>query len=107
MLPLFHVAIIKMLSKVFLKIREFSKTAEEIVEGRFNKKLPDNKEGDFYILGNQFDIMAKRLNDNLNKLREDKIFLKTIIESQQGSISVKSKEGTGTEFNITFLKTVI
>ena len=30
---------------------------------------------------------------------------KLIIESQKGSISVKSEEGLGTEFNITFLKT--
>lgn len=32
---------------------------------------------------------------------------KTIIENQQGSISVESKEGHGTKFVITFLKTVI
>jgi len=32
---------------------------------------------------------------------------KTIIEAQQGSISVKSEEGKGTEFSIIFLKTVI
>lgn len=32
---------------------------------------------------------------------------KTIIESQNGSISVKSEEGKGTEFSIIFLKTII
>lgn len=32
---------------------------------------------------------------------------KTIIEGQDGSINVESEEGKGTEFDITFLKTVV
>lgn len=74
-----YCGIMKEFQKIFLKIREFSKAAEAIVEGSFHESTPDNKEGDFYVLGSQFNIMAKRLKESLNRLKEDKIYLKTII----------------------------
>lgn len=76
---MFYIVAIKEFSKIFSKIRKFSEAAEEIVEGSFNKILPEHKEGDFYILGSQFNIMAKRLKETLHRLNKDKIYLENII----------------------------
>jgi len=74
-----YFGIMKEFQKIFLKIREFSKAAEAIAEGGFHESISDNKEGDFYVLASEFNVMATRLTESLNRLKEDKIYLKTII----------------------------
>lgn len=70
---------IRKLLNIFNKIKEFSRAAEQIVEGKFEKNFPDNREGDFYIFGHQFNMMSKRLKESLDKLKEEKLYLKNII----------------------------
>lgn len=76
---LFYFIVIKEFSRVFIKIRELSDAAEALVEGDFSRVLPDDKEGDFYILGYQFNIMARRFKESLNRLETEKLHLKTTI----------------------------
>lgn len=64
---------------VFSKIRSLSLAAEKVVEEDFNIVLPDDREGEFGILGHNFNIMASRLKQSLDKLKEEKVFLKNII----------------------------
>lgn len=71
--------VINELSGIFKKIRGFSSAAEEIVEGNFERKFPDMHEGDFYILGCEFNFMAKRLKETLKKLQDDKVYLQDAI----------------------------
>ena len=63
---------------IFNKIRKLAAAAENVVNGDFSI-LPDDREGDFGILGHNFNIMANRLKLSIESLREDKIFLKNII----------------------------
>ena len=60
-------------------MREFSSAAEDIVEGNFERKFPDIHEGDFYILGCEFNVMAKRLKETLKRLHDDKVYLQDAI----------------------------
>ncbi|MFL0249466.1 ATP-binding protein [Clostridium neuense] len=67
------------LKGMFKKIREVYKASEALVEGNFNVNFPENGEGDFYILGHEFNVMAKRLKESLSNLKNDKTQLKNII----------------------------
>jgi signal transduction histidine kinase len=64
---------------LFIKVRKISAAAEKVVEGDFSVILPEDSEGDFAILGHNFNTMANRLRLSLERLKEDKIFLKNII----------------------------
>lgn len=64
---------------LFKKVRKISHAAEKVVEGDFSLILPEDSEGDFAILGHNFNTMANRLKLSLERLKEDKIFLKNII----------------------------
>lgn len=64
---------------LFKKIRTISTAAEKVVEGDFSVILPEENEGEFAILGHNFNTMANRLKLSLERLKEDKIFLKNII----------------------------
>lgn len=64
---------------VFIKIREFQDAAQKIVEGDFSYNFADNKEGDIYILGHQFNQMSMRLEGNLQQLKKERNRLKDII----------------------------
>lgn len=64
---------------VFKRIRKISLAAEKVVEGDFSIILQDDREGEFGILGHNFNIMAARLKQSLEKLKEEKLFLKNII----------------------------
>jgi signal transduction histidine kinase len=64
---------------LFKKVRKISVAAEKVVEGDFIVILPDDSEGDFAILGHNFNTMANRLKLSLERLKEDKIFIKNII----------------------------
>lgn len=76
---LIYIVIIKNQKIIYNKIKEFSKAAEDVVENRFNNVFLDNEEGDLSILGNQFNNMSERLEESLNKLKEDKLYLKNVI----------------------------
>lgn len=71
--------VINEFSGIFKKVREFSSAAEDIVEGNFERKFPDIHEGDFYILGCEFNVMAKRLKETLKRLHDDKVYLQDAI----------------------------
>lgn len=64
---------------VYQKTARISHAAEKVVEGNFTIRLPEAREGEFAILGHSFNLMAERLHLSLNKLQEDKDFLKNII----------------------------
>jgi signal transduction histidine kinase len=66
-------------NKFFGKVREIAAAAERVVEGDFNVVLPEDREGDFSILGHNFNLMANRLKSGMDKLTQDKLFLKNII----------------------------
>jgi signal transduction histidine kinase len=50
-----------------------------IVEGSYTPDLTVREEGDFGLLRHQFNVMAERLKDNMEALREEKLFLKKLI----------------------------
>lgn len=64
--------------KVFRKVREISAASEAVVEGE-SVTLPEESEGDFGVLGHNFNLMADRLKLGMDKLARDKLFLKNII----------------------------
>lgn len=64
--------------KVFRKVREISAAAEAVVEGE-SVMLPEESEGDFGVLGHNFNLMAGRLKLGMDKLTQDKLFLKNVI----------------------------
>lgn len=65
--------------KMFAKVKNISTAAEKVIEGDFTINLPGDREGDFGILGHNFNLMANRLELSLERLKEDKLFLKNII----------------------------
>lgn len=65
--------------RMYSKVRQVSAAAGKVVDGDFTAVLPEETEGDFGILGLQFNQMAKRLKNTLQELKNDKIFLKNII----------------------------
>ena len=65
--------------KIYKKIRNISSASESFVEGKFEVLLPEEEEGDFAILGHSFNNMANRLKYTMEKLKDEKIFLKNII----------------------------
>jgi len=66
-------------TKMLKKIRTVSKSAEKIVEGDFSIKLEDDREGEFAILGHQFNEMASRIEKGMELSKKEKIFLKDIL----------------------------
>ncbi len=65
--------------KIYGKARTISLASESVVEGNFNTILSEEEEGDFAILGHNFNNMANRLKFSMESLKEDKVFLKNII----------------------------
>lgn len=64
---------------IFKKIKDISIASEKVIEGDYSLVLPEDQEGDFSILANNFNLMSQTLKLSLHKLQEDKIFLKNII----------------------------
>ena len=63
----------------YKKIEAFSKSAEKVIEGSF-EKLPEKfLEGEFYVFTYQFNLMIDRLQNSMENLKKEKIFLKNII----------------------------
>ncbi|MCX7924075.1 MAG: HAMP domain-containing histidine kinase [Clostridia bacterium] len=64
---------------IYIRLREFSKSAERVVDGDFEIVIDESGEGDFARLSHCFNQMANRLKLSLEALKADKIFLKNII----------------------------
>lgn len=65
--------------KIYEKVNMVSSSAERVVEGDFSIYLSEEGEGDFYILNHQINQMANRLENTLDRLNKEKIFLKDTI----------------------------
>ncbi|MEN8905973.1 MAG: HAMP domain-containing sensor histidine kinase [Clostridiales bacterium] len=65
--------------KFYDKIFLFSKVTEEIIEGSYENYLDDSREGEFSVLAHKLNQLSKRFKLNIEKLKEDKSFLKNII----------------------------
>lgn len=76
---IFFVFLLVTYNRIFKKLRVYSNNAEMIVEGSYTPDLTDREEGDFGLLRHQFNLMAERLKDNMEALREEKLFLKKLI----------------------------
>ncbi|MDP4092630.1 MAG: HAMP domain-containing sensor histidine kinase [Bacillota bacterium] len=66
-------------SRMYSKVRKISKISECVIEGDFSSSLPEDTEGDFGILGHQFNQMSGRLKLSIERDKKDKKFLKDII----------------------------
>lgn len=71
--------ILKIISPIFNNIKKLGERADEMVEGRFNSKELNFKEGDFYVFYNKFNHMGERLENAVKALQAEKINLKDII----------------------------
>lgn len=66
-------------TKIYSKVQQVSSAAEKVVEGDFSIYLSEEGEGDFNILNHQFNQMANRLENSLDILKKEKVFLKNMI----------------------------
>lgn len=66
-------------NRIFRKIQKISYNAEATVEGKFEPIDGANDEGEISFLIHQFNSMAERLNENVQQLNNEKIFLKRLI----------------------------
>ncbi len=67
--------------KLYKKVRQISKASEKVIEGNLETPLPESGEGDFDILGHQFNQMSQRLIRSVDREKQDKIFLKETISN--------------------------
>lgn len=65
--------------KMYQQINQVSIAAESVVDGDYSIVFPHEREGEFGILGHNFNMMANRLRLSLEKLNEEKKFLQTMI----------------------------
>ena len=65
--------------KIYGKVQDVYKASEKVVEGDFSTYLKEEGEGDFNILNHQFNQMSNRLENTLDSLNKEKIFLKNTI----------------------------
>lgn len=83
MMLLFGIVTFIMVSIEFIgfykQFEKFTIAAEEVIEGKFDNLTEYNKEGDIYIFAHQFNLMANRLKESMDKLKKEKIFFKNII----------------------------
>jgi len=66
-------------NSLYSKVKELSLAADKVIEGDFSYEFKDGGEGDFNILSHQFNQMANRLENSLESLKKEKIFLQNII----------------------------
>lgn len=64
---------------LFKRIRLIGQGAEAVVEGRYEPIEGDKEEGDIGFLIYQFNLMTERLNENVDALQNEKVFLKRLI----------------------------
>ncbi len=65
--------------KIYKQVQKVSEASQRVVEGDFSVYLSEEGEGDFNILNHQFNQMANRLENNLDLLKKEKVFLKNMI----------------------------
>lgn len=65
--------------KIYGKVQNVYSASEKVVEGDFSTYLKEEGEGDFNILNHQFNQMSDRLENNLDTLEKEKVFLKNMI----------------------------
>ncbi|WP_353095793.1 HAMP domain-containing sensor histidine kinase [Tissierella praeacuta] len=65
--------------KIYKKVQDIYTASEKVVEGDFGVYLSEEGEGDFNILNHQFNQMADRLENSLDILKKEKVFLKNMI----------------------------
>ena len=65
--------------KIYKNVQDVYNAAEKVVEGDFGVYLTEEGEGDFNILNHQFNQMANRLENSLDTLKREKVFLKNMI----------------------------
>ncbi|MBU5591929.1 HAMP domain-containing histidine kinase [Clostridium sp. MSJ-4] len=63
----------------YKQIEKFTIAAEKVIEGQFINFNEYNKEGEIYLFAHQFNLMANRLKESMDKLKKEKIFFKNII----------------------------
>lgn len=78
LLPLILI-IKKEYEKIYGKVQDVYKASEKVVEGDFSSYLKEEGEGEFNILNHQFNQMSNRLENTLDSLNKEKIFLKNTI----------------------------
>ncbi|URZ02199.1 sensor histidine kinase [Clostridium felsineum] len=78
---IFSVAlIITQFRKVFFKINEVYKGAEKIMNGNYSLRLNDYTEGELGKLSASFNRMSSIIENTLNTLKGEKIFLKNMMQ---------------------------
>lgn len=65
--------------KILSKINIVSNSVERVLEGEYDMTLEGGEEGEFSILYNQLNLLVNRLIENMEKLKNEKEFLKNII----------------------------
>lgn len=66
-------------NRIYSGIRKISQGAEAVIEGNFRPIPGNTEEGDMGFLISQFNTMTERLSDNVQALKEEKLFLKRLI----------------------------
>lgn len=67
--------------KIYQKVQNLSKVSEKVMEGDFSIYLNESEEGDFNILNHHFNQMSGRLENSLDILKGEKIYLKDTISN--------------------------
>ena len=67
--------------KIYLRVQKLSRVSEQVMEGDFSVYLDEAEEGDFNILNHHFNQMSRRLENSLDILKEEKIYLKDTISN--------------------------
>lgn len=63
----------------YKNIETFTIAAEKAVDGVFYNLNEEYNEGEFYIFSNQFNVMINRFKNSVQRLKDEKIFLKNTI----------------------------
>lgn len=80
LLLLLFIYVIGFSSNIFKYIDKLTSKAEDVVEGRFSKRLAEDlKDNRFNKLENQFFLMEKRIERSIDELKKEKTNLKDVI----------------------------
>ncbi|KHD37774.1 histidine kinase [Clostridium acetobutylicum] len=78
---LFNVLLISsQFGSVFMKINEVHEGAQKIINGNYSLRLNDYREGELGKLSASFNRMSSIIENTLNNLKEEKIFLKNMMQ---------------------------
>ncbi|PYG87780.1 signal transduction histidine kinase [Ruminiclostridium sufflavum DSM 19573] len=76
---LIAILLISAFNRVFSKIQKLSFKAEAVIEGQYSPAAGEMEEGDIGFLTYQINTMAERLGENVQALKNDKLFLKKLM----------------------------